>query len=277
MLERRYTRVWTERERLIGLHLKKSLRQRFQKSFSDIRPEIKRLSRSARFELTSYNSFSRRFWFRTLGEHLCSCLRAKRTQFVPKHPVFLLTLIDRNQVINPDIDLNGRKENPTFDQIHSAYDRRLAGLDCLGMLDAALYVSMQRTHYVDRLINYHCHVLVWNTTAAAMEERCQAIRATTEPFLSYATSADAKPVNAADLLQVLWYSTKTPRSQYQLHRRHLSRRLKQFKRPINGVNSVRLYAELGRRTLEELTLAHGQGKAVLTRMLRDARRWERRG
>lgn len=188
----------------------------------------------------------------------------------------MLTLADCNQVVNPDDDFYRKKANPTFYQMRAAYNTHLAGLDCLGMIDPALYVSMHRTHHVNRLIAYHCHLLIWNIDEQQLDRRCRAIRAKTDAFVEYATSAHFEPVKAADLRQVLWYCTKTPRSQYQLHRRE-THRLRQYKRHINGVNAVRLYAETGRRTLEELTLAHGQGQAILNRTLRDARRWERRG
>ncbi|WP_131197004.1 hypothetical protein [Lichenihabitans psoromatis] len=188
----------------------------------------------------------------------------------------MLTLIDRKQMVDPDLDHNGKRVNPTFEQIRSAYSRHLVGLDCIGMIDAALFVSLQRTHHVERLIGYHCHVLVWNIDEEKLDQRCRQIRMRIKAFVPHATSADFKRVRPTDLLQVLWYSTKTPRSQYQLHQRE-TRRLKQYKRGINGVNSVRLYAELGRRTLTELTLAHGQGHRVLSSTLRDARRWRLRG
>ena len=53
-------------------------------------------------------------------------------------------------------------------------------------------------------------------------------------------------------------TTKAPRKQYQLWRREKGS-LKQYKRAINGVNSVRLFAAMQGITLEELTLAGAPG------------------
>jgi hypothetical protein len=48
------------------------------------------------------------------------------------------------------------------------------------------------------------------------------------------------------------------------------------KAPINGVNAVRLYAEMANVTLDQLTIAGGQGFPVLQALDEDARRWRRK-
>jgi hypothetical protein len=75
-----------------------------------------------------------------------------------------------------------------------------------------------------------------------------------------------------DLLQMAWYVSKMPRKQYQLWKRP-TETLKQYKRDINGVNSVRLYAAMHGFSLEQLAVASGKGVHVLERTLQDTTNW----
>lgn len=86
-------------------------------------------------------------------------------------------------------------------------------------------------------------------------------------LLPYSTSADVRSVAKQDLLQVIWYAHKAPRYQYQVWRRSgkdLS--FKQFTRPINGVNAVRVYYAVRRIRLDELLLLGGKGVDMLARV-----------
>ena len=74
---------------------------------------------------------------------------------------------------------------------------------------------------------------------------------------------------------MIWYVCKTPYKQYQLWQRQESDSLQQKRRQINGVNSVRLYADLHDVTLDELTLAGGEGRPFLKALRQDVRRWQR--
>jgi hypothetical protein len=182
--------------------------------------------------------------------------------------VFFVTLTDARQVVNPDEDSD---ENPTIAQIASVYRHLLRGLNYVGMLDPGLYVSAQRTHDVDRFIHYHLHALVWGITKKKLDAILEDIRPEIWPLLSYATAADVKLVRKHSLLQMVWYVAKAPRKQYQLWRRRRGS-LKQYKRQINGVNSVRLFAAMQDITLDQLTLAGGEGLRVLNRARRDVDR-----
>ena len=50
--------------------------------------------------------------------------------------------------------------------------------------------------------------------------------------------SEVDPIDPAHLLQMVWYTTKAPRSQYQAWKR-ATERFKQAKRDLNGVNAVR--------------------------------------
>ena len=51
---------------------------------------------------------------------------------------------------------------------------------------------------------------------------------------------------------------------------------RQYKGAINGVNAVRLYAEMANVTLDQLTIAGGQGMPIQQALDQDAQRWRRK-
>jgi hypothetical protein len=72
-------------------------------------------------------------------------------------------------------------------------------------------------------------------------------------LLSYASQIDVKPIRYGDLLQVIWYTATMTRKQYQIWRRTRGS-FKQYKRDINSVNSVRLFAAMQIMTLDQLAV-----------------------
>jgi hypothetical protein len=146
-----------------------------------------------------------------------------------------------------------------------------AGLNCLGMIDVACYVSSAQV-LASRGASHsylpHFHGLVWGISERELERRCAFIRLKMKTFFKYATSAKFRRVEPGDLGQVLWYVIKAPQKQYQLWRQQ-DNHIRQWKRKINGVNSVRIYAEMRDVTLDKLTVANGAGKKLLARTLAD--------
>lgn len=148
----------------------------------------------------------------------------------------------------------------------------MAGFDYIGMLDPALFVSTQQLEGVPRFVLWHFHALVWNTTEEEINRRAEGLRVNMRAYLSGASGVDVQPVRDGDLHQVIWYTAKMPRKQYQLWRRE-SGTLQQYKRQINGVNAVRLYAAMRNLRLPDLTLAGGAGRLIGRATVRAAARW----
>ncbi|WHQ68792.1 hypothetical protein [Methylorubrum extorquens] len=187
-------------------------------------------------------------------------------------PIFFVTLIDEAQIVYPAGCELGWRPNPGIVDIRRHYRRALQGLDYLGMLDPAFYVSTQRVQGVPRFLLWHAHALVWNTSKCALDAWAERVRPTMSAYLPYASAVDCRVVKPWDLRQVIWYANKTPYKQYQVWRRD-SGSLGQQKRNMNGINSVRLYAELHDMTLPELTLAGGMGRPVLSHTEASASSW----
>lgn len=269
MMPPRYANRWSRRERRQGRHLKKALRGRYQKSFRRPQDELPGLSAEAQTSLNAHNPYSRTIWFRAVAGHLCSKLGATAPDWNPTVPVYFLTVIDTRQKVSPGTGPQGEDEGPSLSQIRQTYFRLLRGLNYFGMIDAALYVSTRRTHQVPRIIQYHVHAVVWGISEEDLDLICEEIREEISALLPGATPALPKPVRVGGLRQVIWYTMKMPRKQYQLWKR-ASGRLKQYKRQIQGVNAVRLYDALRNVNLDQLTLAGGQGTkcwSVLARTL----------
>jgi hypothetical protein len=268
MLLPRYANRFSRRERRQGRHLARHLRGPRQRTFHNVREAMLPIGGDAQGKLNAHNPYARSNWFRALAGNLCHQLGAEPPRFIPPEPVYFLTAIDRRQIINPDAQFD-EPLSPTISEMRAAYGRLLTGLNFIGMLDPALYVSAQRTHGVTRFIQFHIHALVWGIEKKDLDAFCDDIRLTSDALLPYASSVKYAQVRAGDLLQVVWYTTKTPRSQYQVWRRQKGS-LQQYKRAINGVNSVRLFAAMQDVTLDDLTLAGGAGMPVLKRTRKDA-------
>ena len=229
--------------------------------------------------LAPHNSCARIWWFRTLGGHVCKHLGATGPSWATKDRVWFVTLVDKRMAFDPDAwvevahDYNLQPQaKPEPIELRRNYLPLLEDLNYVAMIEPTLYVSTRRVHGRKTTILYHVHALVWGIEEPELKKHCEMVRDEIQALLPYATSADYRQVNEGDLLQMLWYVSKAPRKQYQLHRRETGT-LKQFKRDINGVNSVLLHGEMAHMTLDQLTLAGGEGEKLLERTMRDAKRW----
>ena len=88
MLDRDDVSVFIEREKEQGWHLRGSLLNRYQKTFSEPKPEIRRLRAKERSLLNASNAYSRIRWMRGLGGYVCEHLGAQAPHWVPDQPVY---------------------------------------------------------------------------------------------------------------------------------------------------------------------------------------------
>ena len=260
------------REHDQAIRLIVALRGFRQREFSRPAQEVHRLREGQAHRLYAHNAFARERWMRALGGQLCAALGARPPRYRPVQPVWFVTLIDRRQIVRGPDTTRFARPDPTFREIRRAYAAAMTGLDYVGLLDPALFVSTQHQEGVPRFIQWHLHTLVWNISRTELDAWAEGVRATMDAYLPGASSVDIAPVEPDDLLQMLWYTAKMPRKQYQVSRRE-SGSLKQYKGQINGVNAVRLYAALRPLRLPHLTLAGGAGRLIRRRTLRTAARW----
>src|SRR5687767_9440833 len=98
MLAKDVLSPFIEREKRQGKVLRNSLKGRYQKTFEDPKPELRRLRARKRSLLTGYHDYGRIRWMRGLGGYLCEHLGAEAPDWVPDQPVYFLTVIDQEQV-----------------------------------------------------------------------------------------------------------------------------------------------------------------------------------
>ena len=261
------TREHDQAIRLIG-----GLRGYHQGEYAYPEREVRRLRRSRAYKLAAHNPYGRELWMREWGGRLCGLFGAQAPDWEPHVPVYLVTLIDRQQIVYPAGARKGYRPNPRITNIQRTYRRALRGHDYIGMLDPSLYVSTQRVEGVSRFILWHTHALVWNTSKAVLDRWADSIRPTIHAYRPYATGVDVRPVRPDGLRQLIWYIGKTPRQQYQLSRRE-SDTLQQYAGPINMINSVRLYAEMRKLTLPQLTMAGGEGRQIIHNTISASAAW----
>ncbi|WP_145984673.1 hypothetical protein [Methylobacterium aquaticum] len=260
------------REHAQAARLKKGLRGYHQQVYDRPEREIRRLGRRRAGELGAQNPYAREYWMRSLGAGLCREVGAQAPDWVPRVPVFFVTLIDEDQIVYPADCTRGYRPNPEIADIRRYYRRALRGLDYLGMLDPTLYVSAQQVQGVPRFLLWHAHALVWNISKGALDLWAESVRPTMSAYLPYASAVDCRQVRPRDLRQLIWYTNKTPYKQYQVWRRETGS-LGQQKRNINGVNSVRLYADMKDLVLPRLTLAGGAGRPILRQAVEASAAW----
>jgi len=260
------------REHDQAIRLIMALRGSHQREYPRPAREVHRLREGQARRLYAHNAFARERWMRALGGQLCAALGARPPRYRPVQPVWFVTLIDRRQIVRGPDATRFPRPDPTFRGIRRTYAAAMTGLDYVGLLDPALFVSTQHQEGVPRFILWHLHALVWNTSEPELDAWAEGVRATMDAYLPGASSVDIERVRPADLLQILWYTAKMPRKQYQLWQRERGS-LQQYKGQINGVNAVRLYAALRPLRLPHLTLAGGAGRPIRRRTLRAAARW----
>ena len=275
ILDKQFAQKFTRRERRQGQHLRRALLGRHQKIFLSPKKDRRRLSKANRFALLACNGYGRAHWFRLLAGHIARCVGAKPPHYIASSPIYLLTIIDKRQ-LQTSIKWHRRRSAEEFVECRRMYASLMVGFHGVGMIDVAPYVYVGNIFNGHFVFAYHVHAIVWGMTKVEIERRCAVVRRQVKSLLPISTAVRCVRFRPEDFLQLCWYVGKMPRRQYQLHCRGGRSGWRQFKAPINGVNSVRSYSNQWGHTLDELTIAWGLGRPVLENVLRDVRRWRRR-
>lgn len=269
----RELKQFIERERAQGRHLRQALlaRRYEPRLFRMPQAEVGNLGQVVGRSLFAPNPEARVRWLRTFASTVCKHLRAKAPGRRPKKPVYMLTLIS-------DRGLQSERSAPSPRELRHEYQRHLLGLNYAGMIEPALYVRLPHGEHYPRGVLWHMHALVWGISEEDLEERCRRLRRSYRTLIPRATPAQYDLVRPGDLLQVIWYINKAPRTQYEITkaRDSLVGRLRQYTHPMNGVNSVRLYKHMSDLYLHNLAVSGGDGKALMKQIKGEAlKEWRR--
>jgi hypothetical protein len=260
---------WARIDRKRWRHLAKFLR-RYDDEFPGL-PEL--IKPQSKHELNAHNAFARANFRRSLAAKLFDFLGAIGPRFIADRDVYFLTIIDGAMVAYPgeeDLFLRAAGAVPMH-EVRTRYLELLRGLDYVGMIEPALYISTKKLFGVPRLVNYHVHCLVWGISREDLRRFCRAINAEVSTLVPHAVAAKFKLVRAPDLRKVLCYLSKMPAWQTQLWVKEETGRHHQASRRLNGINAVRVLGEMAEYDLADLAIGGGRGKRMVTAALRQAK------
>src|SRR5665213_2369322 len=201
-LPRRHARIFTQRERQHGRHLRKALRAPKQTKGSKKPKSLRPLKVASALELNASNGASRALWFRHVAAGVCQKLGATPPHWEATMPVFLVSIVDRDDLIRDDGETDFQVTAEAVRKIKIKLGWMLRGLNFIGMIDVALIVSTRMIWGVPRAMLVHGHFLVWGVTLEEINDICTRINWTTKPVLPYAQAADVTPVREGGLRQV---------------------------------------------------------------------------
>ena len=257
-------KLFSERNIRQLANLIKALEGHHQKVFNYPDKQVSKLSLDCAGDLRASSPHARNLFMRAIGGALVEELGIGGPGYHLRKPVYFLTISngDHNRISQAQFDdyndpsiRDFRRPLEDFVNLYNNYLWR--PIDCIAIVEPAMYVYCQRHFSVAPIYHYHAHGIVWNTSKRDLRTLCDDIRGRCKPFLSHATSAHCAKIRKRDLLQMLWYISKYPYKQHQLYRTNT------FKGPMNGVNAVRIYEELRHTTLRDLSFARGRGVSVL--------------
>lgn len=228
-----------------------------------------RLTRRGWSEMDAFNARARSHWFRLIAGELCRRVGAGAPDFVPSSKLCFVTLADAACCDHHFVDPEDIRY--IVERVRRRYAQALRGLDYIGMIDAALYVSARRALGATKVICFHVHVVAWGCKPGSVRKRCERLNNRLTPPLFEAKVAQCKGIRDGDLLKVLSYAMKTPFQQYQAWRPRDGSGWRQRKRQLNGTNARYLFEQLDGIDLPKLTIAGGEGieiKEAVTRFIR---------
>ncbi len=165
----------------------------------------------------------------------------------------------------------------------------------VGVVEAALYTNVKLVfHGRQRAVSWHVHLLLWGPTAAEVAARRADLNRRFRTFLPGVAAAHVAPITLDQLTAKSCYMLKTPFTDYRIYARRREHvdwetgevttvatgRFTQKKRDLRPGDMTRLCRILAGRSIDQLTFATGDGRAVLADVNREAlarfHAWERR-
>ena len=253
-----------EHEHHQGRLLREALRQNRGQFYRGARRELRRVSKKQARALYAHNPYARALLFEHLSKMVHAAVGARLPSWLPDRPVYFITIIDRRQIVPPfgKIMATGYAKEPTITAIGASYRKHLLGIDYVGMIDFAYYISA-RNSLPDNYIGVpHIHAIAWNIDENTLESYARAARAKIRPIFTYATAFHFRKIDPKTFARVLWYVCKSPRSQFQLHKKS-NGRTKQYSSDIVPRNRLRFLNIMHSHSLLNYVQAGGEGIEVV--------------
>jgi hypothetical protein len=240
------------RDALVSAHNRKELS----------RPELKasELQRSQRRFLYALNPWSRIIWGRAWFSQVPPILRNTVPSPTTDGRLYFVTFINReHETAENEWDVPLR-------EVRAYVRRRLNGTSFIGMIEPAYFVNVCKIPFRPaRMVCWHTHCLVWNTTDAEMEFTAQIANVLDQSSFGL-PACDVRRVSKRRIGERLAYLLKAPCLGYSIHPHGARPQL--YKRLLRPGEHLKLYRIMRDLLLDKMAVAGGEG-AELLRAIRD--------
>jgi hypothetical protein len=201
-------------------------------------------------------------------------------------PTFFVTLTPVEFAVNLD-----EKNGFNVRRLTRWVGRALKGLNCLGMVEAALYTNIRRIgRSWTPIVSWHVHLIVWGTSYATLNRRLAKIRENHQSLIEGIEAAHSVRLESGSAVEEeLYYMLKSPLKEYRIAKRrprggfdHETREIsesngfKQWKRDLRPGHLVQMCNVMQEQYLDNLLFGIGDGvaihKSIKDEMLQDYRR-----
>lgn len=207
----------------------------------------------------------------------------------PAEPVFWVTLIAAE--FTTPLDADGDCEPRRL----MAWTRAVLGpCSFVGIVEAAFYSNVRLIRKrMQRVVSWHVHLLVWDISTAEVKAARDRVNRRYQTLVPGVAAAHFASITPAQVMAKACYMLKAPFTDYSVYPRRRERvdaatgevtkvstgRFSQQKREMRLGDMVRVCRIFAGRTVDQLTFAAGEGRAVLAGVNRDApavfSHWER--
>jgi hypothetical protein len=217
--------------------------------------------------LPAVNIRARINWGTSIIRELFACFKIPEKASDPEIPVFLVTLADKSLVTTAepqiiDIELFKRK-----------LGGRLRGLNYIGMIEPGYYYNAFDTmgQQTPPLVSWHGHLLVWGISRKRLSRTIKKLNSKLEAVMPNFAAAHWKRVERGKFGKKICYIAKSPCKEYSVGKyteagKNGEPHYKHNKRDIRLCTRVKLFHLMQSMYLDQLTMAGGEGVAILKRI-----------
>jgi hypothetical protein len=220
--------------------------------------------------LPAVNTKARIQWGTSLIREVFEFFDVPDTESDPEIPVFLVTLADKSLITTAepqtiDVELFKRK-----------LGGRLRGLNYIGMIEPGYYYNAfdEESEKTPPFVSWHGHFLVWGIRRNRLSRIIKKLNTKLEAVMPNFAAAHWKQVEIGKFGKKICYLAKSPCKEYSVGKYNKARdngdpHYKHNRRDIRPGTRVKLFHLMESLYLDKLTMAGGEGVAIVDRVKSD--------
>jgi hypothetical protein len=224
------------------------------------------------FYLPAVNYKARIKWGREFIRKLYHFFNLADDDDGPIKPIFLVTLAEKSALTTDQarpINLSRIKRKLTAGMV---------GLSYIGMIEPGYYniIFDQAGEKQNNVVSWHGHFLVWGISHKQLDRHLRKIKPRFTPIMRGLCAVHKKEIPPDQFGYKLWYIAKSPRKEYSIGRRLNcdertgNARFKQNSRNMRPGHRVRLFDLMREMYLDQLAMAGGEGRKLLSQIKYEA-------